>query len=417
MRLAHNTVRQAGMAAGFGLIVLLGIAALTGSGTATGAGAAQDSLAAIVDLWPLPVPDALPAGLAVDPQTGEVLVTMFRYGLGRLDPATNGFTYWQVGGGPNQLRLCRCSGNALYAVFTQALSDRIGLLLSPAGWYRAASDTTPGGFAQGLDLFPVPGSGTVEVWFTERLSGGLGFLQLQPSDFDPQGFGSTPDSGQTLTPQALSVTATVVPTTTLLHPGIAASPPTTPPLPARSAGGAVVWDLAPAYGGDVFPEAVAVHPDLGEIWVANSAQSRLVRFDPLAGTARLYDLPSGSVAVDLAVDPARGSVWFVEGYRSKIGMLNPATGDVHEWDLPTPGQPVAIALDETGELVWFADREGNRIGVLDWVNDEITLYPLPPDSYPVDLAVDAYGDAWFVAERGNAIGRIVRAAVGPPPGP
>ena len=375
------------------------------------------SFAASLDLWPLPFPDALPAGIDVDPQTGQVFVTMFNYGLAQFNPATDGITYWQVGGGPNQLRLCRCSGNTLYAVFTQSLSDRIGLLLEGSGGYRTASSTTPGGFAQGLDLFSIPGSGSVEVWFTERLGGRLGFLQLQPGDFDPRSFGSTPDRGQTLTLQTLQVTATVVPTTTLLTPGNPALPPAAISLTAQGTGAAITWDLSPAYGGDVFLEAVAVNPNTGEVWVANSAQPRLVQFDPLSGTALLYDLPSSSVAVALTVDPARGYVWFAEGYQSKIGLLDPTTGDVHEWSLPTPGQPIAIALDATGELVWFADREGNRIGLLDWVRNEITLYPLPPDSYPVDLVVDTNGDAWFVTERGNAIGRIVRAALGPPPGP
>lgn len=408
------------LAAGFGLILLLWTATLTGSGMGMGlgleaaTGAAQGSLAATVDLWPLPVPDALPAGIDVDPQTGEVFVTMFNYGLGQLDPATNGFTYWQVGGGPNRLELCRCSGDALYAVFTQALSDQIGLLLSPAGWYRTASDTAPGGFAQGLDVVQI--AGTVEIWYAERLGGRVGFLQPQPGDFDPRSFRSTPDSGQTLTPQAVPVTATVVPTITLLTPGNPALPPAAVSVPADAAGAVIAWDFSPVYGGDVLLEDIAVGPS-GEVWVANSAQPLLVQLDVLSSTASLYTLPPNSVAVDLAVDPARGYVWFTEGYQSKIGMLDPTTGDVHEWDLPTPGQPVAIALDGTGELVWFADREGNRIGVLDWINNEITLYPLPPDSYPVDLAVDANGDAWFVAERGNYIGRIVRAAVGPPPGP
>ncbi len=375
------------------------------------------SFAAGLDLWPLPVPDALPAGIDVAPQTGEVFVTMFHYGLAQFDPTTDGITYWQVEGGPNQLKLCRCSGNTLYAVFTQSLSDQIGLLLAGSGGYRAASSTTPGGFVQGLDLFQIPGSEAVEAWFAERVGGRLGLLQLQPSDFDPRSFASTPDSGRTLTLQTLQVTATVVPTTTLLTPGNPALPPVTVSLPSRAMGAAIVWDLSPAYGGDVLPEAVAVNPSSGEVWVANGVQPRLVRFDPLSGTALLYDLPPDGGAADLVVDSTRGYVWFAEGYPSKIGLLDPTTGDVHEWSLPTPGQPIAIALDATGEFVWFADREGNRIGLLDWVRNEITLYPLPPDSYPVDLVVDTYGDAWFVTERGNYLGRIVRAALGPPPAP
>jgi virginiamycin B lyase len=394
----------------FYMLVLLA-AVLMVTSVGEGTVASQGGSTQTVDIWPLPTPDVLPGGIDVDPNTGEVYFTTFNYGLGRLDPATNGLTEWQIDGGPNQLELCLCSGNTLYAVFTQSLADRIGLLLTGPGWYRSAAGTTPGGFAKGLDV--VPTGGAAEAWFTERLGGHVGRMLLQPSDFDPQRFMSTPDRGQVISPQAIQASVTTTPVMAQIAPGNPALPPAAVGVSGTTVVAMTTWDLSSVYAGDVVLEDVAVDPN-GQVWIANSAQPILAQLDPQSGTALLHDLPSGSAATSLTV--GGNLIWFTEGFQNKIGALDPATGDVFEWSLPAPGQPAALRMDDHFRI-WFADREGNRIGLLDWVNDELTLYQLPPDTHPIDLALDANGDVWFVTERGNYIGRIVTAVLGPPPGP
>lgn len=375
------------------------VAGLLLSGIGTGrlmAGGEPGTLTA----WRVPTPDPGLDGIAVSPSGEVYFAEGYSDKIGRLDPFTNVITEWPAGDGPRYLVL----GDSGELYFTEGSGDRISRLIPSGDFYSSETIPTSGGQPTGIVRTT---DGGPKLWFAERLANKVGLLELGGFIFDVV-FPTTP-AAQPVPPE----TAALTPSTSVVPPQFTPGNPALPPpiamAPEANFGPFTEWEIP--LGSTGHPRMLDVAPD-GSIWISTET-GNLLQFN--AGSVMFYELPSGSVSLDVAVDPA-GSVWFTESWADKIGVLDPSTGNVTEWPLPSGGQPFALTLAPDGS-VWFSEREGDRIGHLEPWSNTITEYQLGGNTHPLDIGIDASGDVWFTTERADYIGRLsIGPVLGPPPG-
>jgi streptogramin lyase len=104
---------------------------------------------------------------------------------------------------------------------------------------------------------------------------------------------------------------------------------------------------------------------LGKIWLTLGDQSKILSYDPEAGTFAEYATPTPNAAPSgLALD-RWNRLWFTEVLANKIGMLDLRTGIITEFAIPTPNShPENLAVDVDRNIVYFTESAGNKIGKL-----------------------------------------------------
>lgn len=374
---------------------------------------AQLNQSASVERWDIPTFDSLPSDIDYDPVDNLVFFSEFSgNNIGQLNPANNEITEWGVAGNPNGIAVARGSGNAAILLppsvyYTESRGDAVTVLDTFNGnygrYFLPRSGTFPNAVSLDLSQFQP------RVFFSQRLGNAVGLV-----DLTQQIAVLSNSASLTVTPVAPAAVSANISTFTLNSQSFPSSlGPAAQAIPPSMSGAISEWDLSGMMfnGGTVDDVAVQVN---GNVWIAMNGENIIVEMDPSTDTFLLYSLPNNSSASALAFDVA-GNVWYTTGFGQKIGMVVPLTGDVFEWSLPNGGQPLDITTDALTGLVWFTLREGNAIGSFNPGTGEYTEYTVPADSNPVALTLDNNGDIWFVAERGNYVGRLSISALGQPP--
>jgi tripartite motif-containing protein 71 len=115
---------------------------------------------------------------------------------------------------------------------------------------------------------------------------------------------------------------------------------------------------------------IAVHPKLGRLYVADSANHRVAVFDVATG-AFVSSLGRGHGAAEghfsnprcLAVHPGTGQLWVSDLGNHRLQVLHPETGTVLRV-LSGFQHPFGIAFSPNGAEVYVAEYGANRIAVL-----------------------------------------------------
>src|SRR5512143_2764433 len=109
---------------------------------------------------------------------------------------------------------------------------------------------------------------------------------------------------------------------------------------------------------------VAVGAD-GRIWVTETGQNRIWRFNPYDFTYQQLVPPSfGSGPAGITAGPD-GNIWFTEFSANRLGRINTGPLIIDEFPIPTAdSQPNAITVGTDGNL-WFTEFSGNKLGVID----------------------------------------------------
>ncbi len=366
---------------------------------ACGAAALASGEPATLTVWSVPTASSTPSGILT---TGSVVYFGESHAnkLGRLDPASDVVTEWNVGQGPQELAMGPAGG----VYFTERWADHIGRILPSGNFYTSEAAGATGSEPMGVAC-DTTGVGT--LWYTQRSAGKLTRLTLGGLLFDVL-------MGQSPTTRSASRSATaLVPTTTTVAPNVTPGNPYLPPgialAPSTTSGPYIEYTIG---GGADRLRDLAIAPD-GTIFVSTETRS-IRQFNPSAATVLYHDLPADSTSYLVDVDTA-GQVWFTESIGGRIGCLDPSSGDVVEWAI-AGSQTLGIVVAPDG-TAWFTDRTGSRIGHLDPSTNVVTLYALAAGSGPTDIAIDAAGDVWFVTEA-NGVGRLVLGPVlGTPPLP
>lgn len=151
------------------------------------------------------------------------------------------------------------------------------------------------------------------------------------------------------------------------------------------------------------------------IWYTARAGNEIGYYDKKAGEFHGFKLPTDKARPAGLCEASDGSVYFIEMVANKIGKL--VGSQIVEYPTPTKfAAPFKCAVDQANN-VWFTEVFGNAVGKLDTRSGEITEYQIPtPDSRPGGIAVDHKGRVWFTEQKGNKIGTFDPALAADPGG-
>jgi subtilisin family serine protease/sugar lactone lactonase YvrE len=155
------------------------------------------------------------------------------------------------------------------------------------------------------------------------------------------------------------------------------------------------------------PQGIALDAK-GNVWVADSANSRLEEFS--GAGEYLGQLKTTGSATDLAFD-AEGNIWVAEPSRNRIARYSPGGELLTEAgsEGTEGGQfkaPSGLGIDEGN--VWVADSENNRVQIFNPKGEYLASFGATGSgegqlSYPRDVAFDSEGSAWISDSHNNRI--------------
>ena len=174
------------------------------------------------------------------------------------------------------------------------------------------------------------------------------------------------------------------------------------------------------------PTSLAFDPQ-HRLWVSNSANGTIVRFDRAQLATSGAPVPAVTIAglglpTGLAFDNA-GSLWVADTRRRKIASFTPAQQAVSGFIAPSVVisavatsivNPTGLAFDASGNL-WFTNPDSRSVASFTQAQLAATGSPAPSVvvssdgaslSVPVGLAFDAGGSLWVI----NAAGQLEKFA-------
>jgi len=150
----------------------------------------------------------------------------------------------------------------------------------------------------------------------------------------------------------------------------------------------------------------------GKIWVVETLCSILVEMDPSDMSYTLFRLPSDFYSPVFVQEDSEGQLWTADHAGNRVLKFDPLTGE-YETVLVVP--PVGgvwgfagineVDLDSQGRL-WFAEHFINRVGFYDTINELMYEFVLPqPD--PLIQWIDINGtDLWYGVYTEGILGLI-----------
>ncbi len=155
------------------------------------------------------------------------------------------------------------------------------------------------------------------------------------------------------------------------------------------------------------PMAITVDHN-GEVWIAATNVTKLVRFNPISKAFREFKIPKVNFTSiwGMTVDDY-GRIWFTSTNDNSIWSFNQTDNSFKQYDVPTKDAfPLRIAMDREGQM-WFTELYGGKLGKIKPITGEIVEYKVPRNrSGPADLSIDAEGSIWFADAFANKIGKF-----------
>jgi YVTN family beta-propeller protein len=151
---------------------------------------------------------------------------------------------------------------------------------------------------------------------------------------------------------------------------------------------AQVQVVASSFAGGV-PAALVVA--LGSVWVANSGDSTVSRFDPMTlEEGPLRTISVGSRPTGIAY--GAGAIWVVNAGDDTVTRIDPSTSSTTT--IPVGSEPVAVAVGSGG--VWVANRADRTVSRIDPATNDV-VGAIEIGNSPAGIAV-ADGFVWFAVE-------------------
>jgi YVTN family beta-propeller protein len=151
---------------------------------------------------------------------------------------------------------------------------------------------------------------------------------------------------------------------------------------------AQVQVVASSFAGGV-PAALVVA--LGSVWVANSGDSTVSRFDPMTlEEGPLRTISVGSRPTGIAY--GAGAIWVVNAGDDAVTRIDPSTSSTTT--IPVGSEPVAVAVGSGG--VWVANRADRTVSRIDPATNDV-VGAIEIGNSPAGIAV-ADGFVWFAVE-------------------
>jgi streptogramin lyase len=172
--------------------------------------------------------------------------------------------------------------------------------------------------------------------------------------------------------------------------------------------------MASGPGGPI-PYELRIGPD-GAVWMSELQGNRIVRLDPLNGSAKTYALPrpfSGPRRHDVAPD---GIVWIPAYAAGALVRFDPRAERFEEIALPVgDALPYVVRVDAARDRVWVGTGAADELFAYRPSSGRWERYPLPSRGALVrHIAIDqASGDVWLAygESPGKLPARIARVRV------
>lgn len=156
-------------------------------------------------------------------------------------------------------------------------------------------------------------------------------------------------------------------------------------LPAGTADG-LLWDLP--VGAKPYGTAV---DEYGRLWVSDSLNPALYRFEPGTNNLCAYSLPDQASLAYLAA--TANALWFGDAANARLYRLDlNSAGNFNQWALPTNSNPQSLVAGATGAA--WADPGANAIIQFDPGSKQLTTYTAPAGTTPYYLTA-AESRLWF----------------------
>jgi len=314
------------------------------------------------------------------------------------------------------------SGGAVYIAYHEA--NMIGRLDPATGQFQEFAVPTPDAGPQHLAI-----DSNDHVWFTEA---GLDFQQVKGSKIarlDP-GTGTiteydlpTPESG----PYSLAFDSQGRLWLSEMHANQVAeyNPSTGEFTEYKIRSNVPAEGTWPRNSYSSWPQGLTVDAE-DNVWFALNRANKVVMLHPPSGSMIEYSPkltgPSGQMGATVVRDPngfysgatrvtadASGNVWFTISSRNVLAKIDSESRRITEYGLPTPrAWPYSVDVDQAGR-VWVNEHLGDKIAMFDPASGDFTEYDIPGSSRPTTgrmVAVDAEGRVWFSDEGQNRIGYV-----------
>jgi streptogramin lyase len=135
--------------------------------------------------------------------------------------------------------------------------------------------------------------------------------------------------------------------------------------------------------------------DSGEVWVTDSFEPQVHRFDPDTQQLCTYMVPDAGISDYIVAEG--GYIWL-----SRLLRLDPTTDEFTIWALPEGAFPEGVAVDESGH-VWAADSGLSRLVELQPETNQLTTYMLPAGIWP-EMLVPHKGLVWYTEDYSGTVG-------------
>lgn len=297
--------------------------------------------------WDMPQPLDLAHDVAVHP-SGEILVTgMFTHLVYRFDPTTGAFTTEPIP-----------VDNANPRAIDVDPAGHWWLLLGAAGEIARYDPGAAEWESWPIGMYPhsIALDAEGDVWYNGHFTHAPELIaELDPSSGEATSHEvvSSPTPPESTIPYGLRVAADgVVWGTQLRGNRLVRHDPAT--------GDTRVFEMPTTNSGPRRPD---VGPD-GSIWIPEFGANRIARFDPETETFREYELPTADTApYVIRVDPVRGTVWIGTGHGDVIAAFDPVVEAFTLYPLPTRGALIRhIDIDESNGDVWATYSASPGIG-------------------------------------------------------
>ena len=157
------------------------------------------------------------------------------------------------------------------------------------------------------------------------------------------------------------------------------------------------------------PEAVAVDPAAGTVYVANTDSGTVSVIDAATSTVTAT-IRVGTEPYGVAADPAAGTVYVTNYGSNTVSVIDVATGAVTA-TLPVGSGPYGVAVDPsagTAGTVYVTKISDNTVSVIDAATSTVTA-TLPVGSSPDAVAVDPATHAAYVTNQGDNTVSVISA--------
>jgi streptogramin lyase len=160
------------------------------------------------------------------------------------------------------------------------------------------------------------------------------------------------------------------------------------------------WPLT----GEIQGEVIGLNfDDQGRVWIPDSAQDSLYRFDPGNDEFCHYQLPNNSASP--YIESHGGYLWLADDLRTYIYRIDPDDGSYTQWNYERVSTSQGMTFDDNGHLWWGGYIRRSALFRLDPNSPFVTYYYLPSGTSQPAMVDAHHGVIWFSDHTGQ-FGRL-----------